>query len=365
MPLAQTPLRRRTPRAVAVWLIVVAALVFAMVVVGGITRLTESGLSITEWHPVSGAIPPLSQADWDTAFAAYKRVPQFAAIHSTMGLSDFKFIFFWEWVHRLLGRIIGLAFAAPLAWFWLRGRIPHGYKPRLLALMVFGGMQGAVGWWMVKSGLFAGEHVSHFRLSVHLLLALSIMAALIWTALDLFALSHGRERRARVTGLAAATGAALFVQIMLGAWVAGMRAGYVASDWPRMNGQWVPEGIDWSRGTLFALGHDPYLVHFVHRWWAWVVVAALFVLARAAKRSGVRAASIAIHAAIGTQVLLGIATVMSGMSHVLAEAHQAVGAMVVAAVVWGSHAIGRGVAAAPASVATGATRLDLATAVRH
>ena len=356
--------RIANPVAVARWLFAVAALVFLMIVVGGITRLTESGLSITEWKPITGAIPPLNAADWQAAFDLYKRVPQYEAIHSTMTLAQFKFIFFWEWAHRLLGRVVGLAFALPLAWFWICGRIPQGFKPRLLVLLALGGSQGAIGWWMVKSGLLAGEHVSHFRLSIHLLLALSILAALVWTALDMRRVARG-EGRARLTGLAVWTGAILFVQLLLGAWVAGMRAGYVATDWPAMAGKIVPDGIDWSNGALWALSHDPYLVHFVHRWFAWVAVAALFVLARSVKRSGVRLPSIAIHATIGTQVLLGIATVMSGMNIVLATAHQAVGALVVASVAWGAHAIGSRVAAPAREAAPGATRLDLRQAVGH
>ena len=346
------------PRAVAFWLFAVAALVFAMVVVGGITRLTESGLSITEWKPVTGAIPPLNQADWQAAFDLYKRVPQYEALHSTMTLSEFKFIFFWEWAHRLLGRVIGLAFALPLAWFWVRRAIPTGYKPRLLVLLALGASQGAIGWWMVTSGLLAGERVSHFRLSIHLLLALAILAALVWTALDML---RPAQRRARLTGVAVGAGAVLFVQLLLGAWVAGMRAGYVASDWPTMQGQLVPAGIEWSNGALWALSHDPILVHFVHRWWAFAALAALVVLARAVKRAGVRPASIAIHATLGSQILLGIATVTSGMNIVLATAHQAVGALLVAAVAWGAHALGRGVVAA----SSGATRVDLKPSLQH
>jgi heme a synthase len=324
------------PHAIAKWLFFVALLVFLMVVVGGVTRLTESGLSITEWKPVSGAIPPLSDAAWAAAFDAYKRVPQYAAIHDGMSLAQFKFIFFWEWVHRLLGRVIGLAFALPLLWFWFQRAIPAGYKPRLIVLLVLGGSQGAIGWWMVTSGLWQGVSVSHYRLAVHLLLALTILAALVWTALDL------REGRpARLTRLAVATGFILYVQLLYGAWVAGMRAGKVTQNWPMMSDSFLPTGIDWSRGIMSAFTSDPYLVHFIHRWWAWVAVAALVVLASAVKRAGDRGASIAIHSAFGLQVILGIATVMTGVDIALAVAHQAVGALLVASTAWGAHSIGR------------------------
>jgi heme a synthase len=330
------------PRAIAHWLFAVAWLVFLMVVVGGITRLTESGLSITEWKPVSGAIPPLTDAAWAAAFDAYKRIPQYAAMNADMTLAQFKFIFFWEWVHRLLGRVIGLAFALPLAWYWLRGVIPSGYKARLVPLLMLGALQGAIGWWMVTSGLMAGVSVSHFRLAIHLLLALTILASLVWTACDLLALAKDPAATpARLTAKAIAVGAIVYIQLLYGAWVAGMRAGKVTQNWPMMSDSFLPTGIDWSQGALHAFTSDPYLVHFIHRWWAWVAVAALLVLARAAKRAGDRGASIAIHSAFGLQVILGIATVMTGVNITLAVLHQAVGALLVASISWGAHSIGR------------------------
>jgi len=334
-------LPRTQPRAIALWLFAVAALVFAMVVVGGITRLTESGLSITEWKPISGAIPPLTAADWQAAFDAYKRVPQYAAIHAGMTMAQFQFIFFWEWVHRLLGRVIGLAFALPLAWFWLRRAIPQGYGVRLVALLALGGAQGAIGWWMVTSGLWQGVAVSHYRLAVHLLLALTILAALVWTARDLLALDRDPAARpARLTGFAAGVGAVVYIQLLYGAWVAGMRAGKVTQNWPMMGESILPSGVDWSQGLAFAFSSDPYLVHFIHRWWAWVAAAALIALAVQAKRAGARGAGIALHAALGTQILLGIATVVSGVAIWLAVAHQAVGALLVASIAWAAHSIG-------------------------
>lgn len=335
---------RRAPqyRALITWLLCVAVLVFAMVVVGGITRLTESGLSITEWKPVTGALPPLSETDWVVAFDAYKRVPQYEAIHSTMSLAQFKFIFFWEWVHRLLGRVIGLAFALPLLWFWVRGVIPAGYKGRLLALFALGGLQGAVGWWMVKSGLWQGVAVSHYRLSVHLLLALFILAGLVWTALDLSQLQRNPAARpARLTVPTVVVALTLFIQLLFGAWVAGMDAGKVTQSWPMMGSSFLPDGVDWSNGAWAAITADPYLVHFIHRWWAWVAFIALGGMASAAKRKGFRRPSIAIHSTLGIQILLGIATVMTGVNIVLAVSHQAVGALLVASTSWGMHVLGR------------------------
>ncbi|HVU31698.1 MAG TPA: COX15/CtaA family protein [Sphingomicrobium sp.] len=330
----------KRPRALSNLLFLVAALVFAMVVIGGITRLTESGLSITEWKPVIGAIPPLSHSDWVRAFDLYKQTEQYREVAGPAGmdLSGFKFIFFWEWVHRLLGRIIGLIFFAGVGWFALKREIPKGYGLRLAALFVLGGLQGAVGWFMVVSGLEGRTEVSPYRLSAHLLFALFLMSALIWTALDL---RDPRSRPARLTRWGAIALVTLFIQLMLGAWVAGFRAGYVSNTWPLMNGHLVPEGIDWSRGSLFALTHDLYLLHFVHRWWAWVVVLVLVLFARRLRKvPGARRASIAIHSAFGTQIILGILTVLSGIAIWLAVLHQATGALLVAATVWGAHELG-------------------------
>jgi cytochrome c oxidase assembly protein subunit 15 len=329
------------PRSLSNLLLFVAALVFAMVVVGGITRLTESGLSITEWKPISGAIPPLTHADWQHEFELYQATPQFREVAGPAGmtLSGFKFIFFWEWVHRLLGRILGLVFFVGVGWFAVKRAIPKGFGWRLAALFVLGGLQGAVGWFMVMSGLEGRTEVSPYRLSAHLLFALFLFAALIWTALDL---RQRDPKPARLTGWGMLALATLFIQLMLGAWVAGFRAGYVSNSWPDMNGRFVPDGIDWSHGFGFALAHDPFLLHFVHRWWAWVVVAVLVLFARQVKKvEGARAASIAIHSAFGTQIILGILTVLSGIAISLAVLHQATGALLVAATVWGAHELGR------------------------
>jgi cytochrome c oxidase assembly protein subunit 15 len=332
------------PLALVRWLYFVAAMVVAIVVVGGITRLTESGLSITEWKPVTGALPPLSESAWLEEFRNYQQIGEFQQINGPAGmtLADYKFIYFWEWSHRLLGRLIGLAFALPLAWFWIRRAIPAGYKPRLLALLALGALQGVFGWYMVRSGLNAEvTDVSHFWLSIHLLTALFTLAGLVWTALDLRQLARDPAARpARLTALGIAAAAVLFVQLLLGAWVAGLNAGLASDTWPLMQGRFFPE-VNWSNGIGWALTHEPFLLHFLHRWWAWVVVALLVLLARACKRAGQRRASIAIHSAFGTQILLGIATVMTGVSLWLAVLHQSVGALLVAATAWGVHAVGR------------------------
>ena len=337
--------RSPKPRALSNLLLIVAAMVFAMVVVGGITRLTESGLSITEWKPVTGAVPPLSQLDWEQAFTLYKQTPEYREVTGPAGmtLSQFKSIYWWEFIHRLLGRLIGIVFAVPLLWFAARREIPRGYGWKMVGLLVLGGLQGALGWYMVMSGLSDRTDVSQLRLSAHLSLALVIMGALIWYALDLRRLAAtGEDRPSRMTGLSALVLGILAIQVLLGAWVAGLDAGQVSNSWPLMNDRFFPQGVDWSNGVLWAVANDPFLVHFLHRWWAWAVVAALVLFARKVRSDGARLVSIAIHTAFGTQIVLGIATVIEGVPIGLAALHQAFGALVVASTVWGAHVIGSG-----------------------
>lgn len=329
------------PRAIANWLFCVAGLIVLMVVIGGITRLTESGLSITQWKPISGIIPPLTDAQWQAEFANYRKIPEYTQLNQGMTLAGFKAIFFWEYLHRLLGRLIGIAFAVPLIWFAAKRQIPRGYGWRLVALLLLGGLQGAIGWWMVQSGLSERTDVSHVRLAVHLLVALFTLAGIVWTALDLRALARRSEARpAWLTGLGVLVGIILFIQLLFGALVAGLNAGLVTDQWPLMNGAFFPGVTTTGQSFFGALFNDPAIVHFVHRWWAWVAVAALVVLARAVRRTD-RRASIAIHSAFGVQILLGIATVMSGMNIPLAALHQLVGALLVIATVWGMHTLGR------------------------
>jgi cytochrome c oxidase assembly protein subunit 15 len=330
------------PRAIASWLYAVAALIVLMVAVGGITRLTESGLSITEWKLVTGTLPPLSEAAWLAEFEKYKQIPEYKQINAGMSLAAFKGIYFWEYLHRLLGRLIGVAFALPLAWFAIRRAIPRGYGWRLVGLLILGGLQGVIGWWMVTSGLAERTDVSHFRLAAHLLLALLILALLVWTALDLRGLERDPGYRpARLTPVAAWTGLILLVQLMFGAFTAGLNAGLVTNEWPLMNGKFFPSEVLAVRPLFDALLNDPAMIHWFHRWWAWVTVAALIVLARRARAAGDRFASVAIHAAFGTQILLGITTVWTGVDIHVAALHQIVGALVVAATAWGAHSVGK------------------------
>ncbi|MEM6909629.1 MAG: COX15/CtaA family protein [Pseudomonadota bacterium] len=333
------------PLAIALWLELVAAFVVCIVLVGGITRLTESGLSITEWEVATGILPPLSEAQWQAEFAKYRATPEYRLEASIGGmtLADFKFIYFWEWFHRLLARLVGLVYALPLAWFWLTKAIPQGYKARLLGLLALGGLQGLFGWLMVRSGLVGDmTDVSHFRLSLHLLTALLLLACLIWTARDMRRTAQRPQvPPAPLTWQSGVVAVIVFVQLLLGAWVAGLNAGHAAYDWPAMNGQIIPQ-IDWSYGFWWTLTHDSYLLHFLHRWWAWIAVAALVWQARRVRKTD-RWASVAVHSAFGTMILLGIATVISGVELWIAAAHQLVGALLVASTAWAMHSDGSAV----------------------
>jgi cytochrome c oxidase assembly protein subunit 15 len=334
-------LSRARPRSVARWLFVVAGLIVAMVVVGGITRLTESGLSITSWKPISGIVPPLTEAQWQAEFAGYRRIPEYAAFNQGMTLTGFKHIFFWEYAHRLLGRIIGLAFAAPLLWFAIRKQIPAGYGWRLVALLALGGFQGAIGWWMVASGLSVRTDVSHVRLAIHLLTALTILAGIVWTALDLRALHRSPlAHPARLTGVAIAALALLVVQLLYGAFTAGLDAGYAFASWPLMGDALFPANVPMVDPGWRNAVDNPVVVQFIHRWWALVTAAGLVWLAVRATRAGAKAGWWVI-ALVALQIVLGIATLLSGVQIDLAVAHQANAALLLIATVFAAHAVGR------------------------
>ncbi len=330
------------PLALARWLYIVAALIVAMVAVGGITRLTESGLSITQWKPISGIIPPLNDAQWQAEFANYQRIPEYQLINRGMTLSGFKAIFFWEFVHRLLGRVIGLAFALPLLWFAVKREVPRGYGPRLVALLALGAMQGALGWWMVASGLSERTDVSHVRLAVHLSAALLILGGIVWTALDLRDLARSPSARpARLTLLSAFALALLAVQIVLGAFTAGLDAGYAFSSWPLMGDALFPQDTPMMAPLWKNAVDNPVVVQFTHRWFAFAAAGAIVCLAVAARRCGAVNAWGAAILLVGLQIVLGIATLLTGVEIAIAVAHQVNAAILLIAVVAAAHAVGR------------------------
>ena len=341
--LSTPPGSRAAPRPAAIshWLLAVAALVFAMVVVGGITRLTESGLSMVRWEPISGAVPPMTPEAWEAEFSAYKSSPEYQKINRGMSLREFKNIFFWEYVHRLLGRFIGLAFALPLAWFAWKRAIPRGYGWRLTLLLGLGGLQGFVGWWMVASGLIDRPDVSHIRLATHLLLALFIFGALIWTALDLRNLSREPSSRpARFTISAAWALSILGLQLLFGAYVAGLDAGYAFNSWPKMGEEWFPSGTPMLQPFITNFADNPVVVQFVHRWLPWAVAAGALLLAAKSWAKGLTVRAAAVIVAVTFQIGLGIATLLSGVELWLGVAHQAMAALLLAAMVAAAHGIG-------------------------
>lgn len=329
------------PRLLANWLFVVAALVVAMVVIGGITRLTESGLSITQWKPVSGIIPPLTPAQWQAEFDNYKKIPEYQQLNRGMTMAGFQAIFFWEYVHRLLGRVVGAAYLLPLLWFWARHRVPSGYLPRLVALVALVCFQGAIGWWMVASGLAQRTDVSHVRLATHLVTALALLAGTVWTALDLRALALDRYARpARMRAFPALALGLLFAQLAFGAFTAGLDAGYAFASWPLMGKTLFPAGTPLIDPLWRNAVDNPIVVQFVHRWLAFVVAVGLLWLAVRAMCSGAARAGWIVIALVLGQIALGVATVLSGVEITIAVAHQANAALLLIAATAAAHAVG-------------------------
>ncbi len=302
-----------TLRAVETWLYGVLVLLAAMVVLGGLTRLTGSGLSIVRWDLVSGVLPPFSAADWEEAFRLYRRIPEYTEQNTWMKLDDFQRIFWWEWAHRLLGRLIGVVYAIPLLFFALRERIPRSLLPRLLLLLVLGALQGLIGWWMVRSGLEDRIDVSPYRLAVHLGLAFVIMGLLLDAAMRLRRPSPSPSAMDLLLGL-------LFLQIVAGAFVAGTGSGRVYTDWPLMNGAILPPEAFDLRPLWRNLFENHALVQFVHRLLAYLVLATALALAlRRGPGSGVRWM---ILAAVAAQAALGVLALRADAALPLAAAHQ-------------------------------------------
>ncbi len=327
-------------RRVAAWLFVCAALVFVMVVVGGVTRLTHSGLSIVEWQPLVGTLPPLSDAQWHELFAKYRETPEFKQVNFDIDLAGFKRIFWWEYFHRLLGRLIGVVFLVPFLWFLARRQLDSPLAWKLAAIFVLGALQGALGWYMVQSGLVADPRVSHFRLTAHLGVALAIFAAELWVALGLLV-----ERRVAAPAgparFALALAAIVFLMSLTGGFVAGLRAGYAYNTFPLMNGHWVPPEIlmldPWWKNFLYNLA----TVQFVHRAIAWllIVLVPLFWLSalRAPLAPRARLACHVLLAALALQVALGIATLLLRVPVALGAAHQGGAVLLLAAALWAAH----------------------------
>lgn len=312
------PVMSQVPASVRQWLIVVAGMIFFMIVIGALTRLTESGLSMVEWRPVTGWLPPLSDAAWQAELKKYLASPQGRIVNRDFTVLEFQEIFWLEYIHRVWGRLIGLAFALPLAWFWWRGALNAYLKPRLLALLVLGGLQGAMGWAMVASGLVDRPSVSHYRLAAHLFLAIVIYAYTVWLILELTPRAIHRDDP-KVARKATALIGFLLVVLVWGAFMAGLRAGTAHSTFPTMSGYWIPPGLFDLSPAWINLFENGTTIQFVHRWLAKLLVLGVLIMAWRAPRSETLAAA----AMALFQLGLGIATILSGVSIPIATLHQA------------------------------------------
>ncbi|MCH9807699.1 MAG: COX15/CtaA family protein [Alphaproteobacteria bacterium] len=324
-----------------------------MIVVGGATRLTDSGLSITEWLPLLGVIPPLSDADWQTAFEKYKQIPEYQLVNKGMSLAQFQFIYWWEWSHRFLGRFIGVAFAIPLFFFWITNRIPKGYLAKLLAILALGGLQGFFGWYMVQSGLSERVDVSHYRLALHLTTAFVILAAVLWVAFDL----DRDQQHIRLHTLTASQSwtatllvALLFAQVVIGAFVAGLKAGLAFNTWPLMDGTFIPPDILTMTPFYLNFVENVATVQFTHRLLAYVLIALAiwhtFSLSRTADDERVVTSAALLSLAFIIQAAIGIWTLIAAGQNAeipigLGLLHQGGAAIVLSVAVWHAHRMHR------------------------
>lgn len=352
----------RHRNALRLWLAGIALLIVAMILVGGATRLTDSGLSITEWQPIMGAVPPLSASDWDKAFAAYQKIPEYTELKRGMSLDEFKTIYWWEWTHRFLGRLIGIVFFVPFVVFWAAGYIPRTLLPRLAGLFVLGGLQGAVGWYMVKSGLVDRTDVSQYRLAAHLGIAILILGYTLWLLFGLGS-DPARWRRTDQHLLAAPliAGAILmliYLQILAGALVAGIDAGQGFNTWPLINGAFIPDGLGALSPWTLNLFENPLTVQFDHRMLAYTVLLASIAqavwLIVTRRPQALAASGLALLCLVLLQATLGVWTLLLAVPIPLGLAHQAGAIVVFAAAVHHLWLATRGPAIARAQAATSA-----------
>jgi len=326
----------KSRRAVGLWLLAVALVILFMVVVGGLTRLTGSGLSITEWKPIMGAIPPMSDAAWMEAFEKYKQIPQYAQENAGMTLEGFKTIFWWEWGHRFLGRFLGLLFLVPFLWFAAMGAISRREWPRFVILFALGGLQGLIGWWMVMSGLETRVSVAPYRLAIHLGAAVILLGAIFWTALDYLR----PPRRGWAPRLSLGFIGLVYLQILLGALVAGLDAGLIYNTWPDMNGRFLPPDAFFYSPWWHNFFENPGLAQFNHRMLAYIIAGATVAVYLNAIRRGkgmAKNTGKAVTILVTLQVFLGIVTLLFQAPLGLAALHQTAAALLFCAAVWHAH----------------------------
>ena len=340
MPHSTASTDSQSARAISTWLFVMCALVALMVIVGGATRLTDSGLSITEWRPVTGAIPPLSAEDWASEFAKYQQIPEYSIVNQGMTVDEFKEIYWWEWGHRFLGRLIGFAFLFPLIFFVATRKVGGRLAIRLFGLFILGGMQGALGWYMVKSGLADRIDVSQYRLAAHLGLAVLLFALMFWLALDLrFEKREGARPRLFRAGIALAGG--VYAQMLLGAFVAGLRAGRIYNTWPLMEGRFFPEAYFGDKPRILDMFEQLAAVQFNHRIGAYLLAAGALWFYLVARKTSSEGAARLVLIAVALQICLGIWTLLAVTPLPLGLAHQAGALLVLAAALNAAHSFTR------------------------
>lgn len=337
---SRTMHRDAAPRPVAAWLFVCAGMVIAMMVIGAVTRLTESGLSMVEWRPLIGAWPPTGEAEWQRVFDLYRQTSEYRLANAGMTLAEFKTIFWWEFVHRLWGRLIGLAFALPFVTFLLLKKIPRGLTPHLVTLFVLGGVQGVIGWWMVKSGFVDRTDVSQYRLTIHLGMAFAILGYILWLAFDIVS-PRGPTAPDRPRHVARLTFAVVSLTVLAGGMVAGLNAGLTYNTWPLMDGDVVPAGVlDLSPWWLNGFENIA-TVQFDHRTFAYISAACivwLWVTVRRAQTAArARLAASLLLGMVTLQVMLGISTLLLAVPLPLAVLHQAGAALLFTLTLWTLH----------------------------
>ena len=334
-------------RQIASWLIFCAAIIFGMILLGGVTRLTHSGLSMVEWKPLVGVIPPLSEQAWLETFEKYKQFPEYQKINRGMSLEGFKSIFMYEYLHRVLGRLIGVIFLLPMLYFWLRGRVRPGLMPKLVVLFFMGGFQGLLGWYMVKSGLVNDPHVSQYRLTAHLGVAVAIYAYMLWVAFDL--LFPRPESSAAAPPVYARWSLALvvlvYLMILSGGLVAGTRAGFAYSTWPLMGPSFIPAGLYNSSPAWMAMFEDITTIQFNHRMFAYLLFVLIngfaFMVYRNIDRARAKTGAILLVLALLLQVGLGISTLLLHVPVTVAAAHQGGAVLLLSAILFSSHVLVR------------------------
>ena len=331
----------RYDRQVATWLLLCAAVIFGMIILGGVTRLTHSGLSMVEWKPLMGIIPPLSEQAWLEIFEKYKQFPEYQKVNFRMDLDGFKSIFMYEYLHRVLGRLIGVIFFVPMVYFAVKGRVRAGVMPKLWILFVMGGLQGLLGWYMVKSGLVNDPRVSQYRLTAHLGVAVAIYAYMLWVAFDLVFKPAAATATDRLAHFSLVLVGLVYLMILSGGLVAGTRAGFAYSTWPLMGPSFIPEGLYSTSPAWLAMFEDITTIQFNHRMFAYLLFALIHLFAYRAWRSGISGRGLLgvglLLVALWLQVIMGIGTLLLHVPVWLAASHQGGAVLLLSAMVFACH----------------------------